>query len=554
MTTHPSAIPDITQVSAPESDARFRELIDNGTTYLNSDRVRAAECAREALTIAEGTASPQDTVEALCLLGDALKGTGDYEEAIAALVRAGAIVDADPCLAGLRAAQLRRLAITYHGSGDYDTSRETFERALAIVGSDRWERARLLTGLGGLLRGTGEYARAFELITEALEIWTDMGYLNGIGLANSYLGTLHLSLEEWDMAIEYFERSLAINREIGNLAGEATVLSNLGGACMERGDLETGISHQLQAVELNRKLGNRHNVGIGLSGIAIAYGRIGETEQARSYHRSALEVQRAIGEPGAIAHTLFCLAEIELEYGTVRCATDLVREARALISDITNRSAVWFAHKMSARIAEIEGNTAEALREYKSYMEAREEIQGQELRRKVTQLQVRTEVLRAEKDRELFRVQAERLEREMELKNEQLAQQALHVARLSQFANDLRSDLTPYVSSDLRQAREIAHKILDRLDAGGPTASWQTFEEQFNGSHPEFFASLAREYPSLSRTELKVCALLRIKLSTKEIADVLSTSVRTIDNHRRHIRQKMNLANEISLSTHLATF
>ncbi len=42
-----------------------------------------------------------------------------------------------------------------------------------------------------------------ELITEALEIWTDMEYLNGIGLANSYLGMLHLSLEEWDMAIEY---------------------------------------------------------------------------------------------------------------------------------------------------------------------------------------------------------------------------------------------------------------------------------------------------------------------------------------------------------------
>ena len=69
----------------------------------------------------------------------------------------------------------------------------------------------------------------------------------------------------------------------------------------------------------------------------------------------------------------------------------------------------------------------------------------------------------------------------------------------------------------------------------------QRFREKFDETHREFIAQLHRAYPLLSTTECRVSALLRSGFNTKEIANLLSSSTRTIENHRQHIRNKMKL-------------
>jgi tetratricopeptide (TPR) repeat protein/DNA-binding CsgD family transcriptional regulator len=57
--------------------------------------------------------------------------------------------------------------------------------------------------------------------------------------------------------------------------------------------------------------------------------------------------------------------------------------------------------------------------------------------------------------------------------------------------------------------------------------------------------------PTLSRTELKVCELLTLGASTKEIAEKLCASRHTVDGHRTAIRKKLRIASEENLSTWL---
>ena len=65
---------------------------------------------------------------------------------------------------------------------------------------------------------------------------------------------------------------------------------------------------------------------------------------------------------------------------------------------------------------------------------------------------------------------------------------------------------------------------------------------------------LLRKYPNLSLTELKLCALLVLNISSKEIGELTSRSVRTIELTRYNIRKKMNLSTDENLVKHLILF
>jgi tetratricopeptide (TPR) repeat protein/DNA-binding CsgD family transcriptional regulator len=76
-------------------------------------------------------------------------------------------------------------------------------------------------------------------------------------------------------------------------------------------------------------------------------------------------------------------------------------------------------------------------------------------------------------------------------------------------------------------------------------------ENRITEVNGDFFKCLLLAYPDLKPTELKLCSYLRLNLSTKELADVLNKSVRTVENTRFAIRKKMGLGPEDNLVAHL---
>lgn len=73
----------------------------------------------------------------------------------------------------------------------------------------------------------------------------------------------------------------------------------------------------------------------------------------------------------------------------------------------------------------------------------------------------------------------------------------------------------------------------------------------FNRVHLDFYKKLQRIAPDLTPTELKLCAFLRLNMSTKEISSLTQSSDRSIDVMRGRIRKKLNITNT---TTNLITF
>ena len=76
---------------------------------------------------------------------------------------------------------------------------------------------------------------------------------------------------------------------------------------------------------------------------------------------------------------------------------------------------------------------------------------------------------------------------------------------------------------------------------------WEQFSVHFNKVHSDLLIILKEKYPSLKAHELKLCAYLRMNLSSKEIARLMSISVRGVEISRYRVRKKLGITTETNL-------
>jgi DNA-binding CsgD family transcriptional regulator len=80
------------------------------------------------------------------------------------------------------------------------------------------------------------------------------------------------------------------------------------------------------------------------------------------------------------------------------------------------------------------------------------------------------------------------------------------------------------------------------------------FESNFERAHEEFLFRIREQFPQLTPGDLKLCAYLRMNLSTKKIALLLGISTRGVENHRYRLRKKLNLPRDRNLIEFMMQF
>lgn len=167
--------------------------------------------------------------------------------------------------------------------------------------------------------------------------------------------------------------------------------------------------------------------------------------------------------------------------------------------------------------------------------------------------------IQANAEKELIRVKQENEQKMTKMKNEQLETELKH--RYSELADstmnlvhkndilqqiDTRMDsLSESVRRDETKANitkaisDIRRDIQESLNDDG---NWDKFEENFNLVYDNFMKKLRERYTNLNKLDLKLCAYLRMDLSSKEMASLLNISVRSIETARYRLRKKLNLS------------
>lgn len=98
-----------------------------------------------------------------------------------------------------------------------------------------------------------------------------------------------------------------------------------------------------------------------------------------------------------------------------------------------------------------------------------------------------------------------------------------------------------------KEFTELKNKISFKLQSG----IWKQFEDHFLKINPDFYSRILIKHPDLTKSELKLCALLRLNLDSKEIASILCQEYDSVRVSRTRLRKKLNLANETNLVNYL---
>jgi len=154
-----------------------------------------------------------------------------------------------------------------------------------------------------------------------------------------------------------------------------------------------------------------------------------------------------------------------------------------------------------------------------------------------------------EREKELIRLRNSKLREEVEHKSKELANSTMSIIRKNEFLMELKEIIDKHKTELGSRYPDKYYSFLNRkIDENiSNQDDWQVFENNFERAHEQFFEKMKTSFPQLTQSDLRLCAYLRMNLSSKEIAPLLGISFRGVENHRYRLRKKMNLEHDENL-------
>lgn len=159
-----------------------------------------------------------------------------------------------------------------------------------------------------------------------------------------------------------------------------------------------------------------------------------------------------------------------------------------------------------------------------------------------------------EQERIISEQQKQLLKNELDLKSKELASMALEAGYKDQVIENLRETITGQRRKGQLDSREIDNLIKTINSNIDKREFWEIFQNNFDLIHENFFRNLRQRFPELTPTDLKFCALMRLNMSTKDIASFTHLTIRGVETARYRIRRKLNLDSKDSIVQFLIDF
>ena len=153
-------------------------------------------------------------------------------------------------------------------------------------------------------------------------------------------------------------------------------------------------------------------------------------------------------------------------------------------------------------------------------------------------------------EKEIIKLQNEKLANDVIYKNKELADVSLHLVERTDALVKVKDELQKlYKTTGGNREVKKAIQLLDEIEKNN--SNWDQFATHFDEINNGFFKKLKSKFPILTNTDLKVCAYLHLKLSSKEIAQLMNISVRGVEISRYRLRKKLQLTTEQTLNDFL---
>lgn len=416
----------------------------------------------------------------------------------------------------------------------------------------------------------GDYEKALNSLMKAYDGFKSLNLQSNIAHTVSNIASIHLKNEKDSLAIDYYNEALKMFIETNNLVDASLVYVDLGNYEFDKGNY-------IKALEY-------FNEGYNLIDSQ-------DTEYLGPKSR-------------ALTVILGNLGRINSKLGNSQMGIRYLKESLALAKQ--NHYVKWIevsAQELS-HIYEGAGDFGKALNYYKIYEQYGDSILNESSIKKITQLEMQFKFDQETKERELnealkeakllrkefiyiffislgvfvailgfllynnqrikntklelkrynLKLKHEKLQQELDHRNKELATNVMYLLSKNEFITSTAEKLTKAKMGFKKENQKIIQDVIRELLLNSSKDVWKEFEVRFQEVHSDFYDNLNSKFPDLTPNEKKICAFLRLNMSTKDISAITYQSVRSIDMARFRLRKKVGLDTDENLVTFLAQF
>lgn len=503
-----------------------------------------ASDADSALTLVQQAVrrmDPQTAVEEqgalLLVLGDACLATGDPPAALSAYHRGQVLVEGalkerpgNAALVLLHADLQIQAGHLHYTLGDYDKSVAYYTQALRILDGPHDEipvaetslrKVRAFNNLGGIYLQRSDHVSALPYFQQAMEMNRPLNNpANESSLANN-IGICHMEMGQREQADQYFLRALALRKLAGDTGGQAQVLNNLGKNQVLADHFSEARSRYEEALVLGRSASNGRSMLVSLESLSSLYDTLGEYKAAVRAFRAFKQLSDSLNNMENRA----TIARMEFDYRRER-----ERKAAELESQRKDQA---HARQQAMNTALVVALLLLLLIGFLVF--------------KVMRARVRTGRLEQDKlrlEREKLGAEQAALQESLEARDRELAANALFLLKKNEIISNIAERLLKARSTFRQENQQVVLEIVRDLNASKDEASWQEFEAHFTRVHGSFYQHLQERFPALTPNERKLCAFLRLNLSTKDISAITHQSPNSITVARSCLRKKLQIEGE----------
>jgi len=440
--------------------------------------------------------------------------------------------------------------------------------------------------LGGLYAEKMQYDSAYKYYDLSLNIANENSDKYQLALINNTIGSFYYGCENYDEAHEYYQQSYQLYQEISNSSGIASLANNLGEIERLNGAYRKALEFYNAALTINEKLQHHTNLSINHNNIGLTYAHLKE------YDSSFYHLKRA--ETIALQHGSYkSLNLIQNSLGTYymlvkKFDSSYYYLTKAYGQSVNRNHLIQIKENSNAlsQLFEETGNTDSSFHYHKIFKSYNDSILNNKNLMRMGLLIVRNKhenerrIERMEQSRKeliyiivfisIFLVliilillwvnqrnktrhsqlRMEHLSLEKKYLNNELTDFALHISENNHLLEEIKNSLKLI---EINQGNEThINELKLKLNTGlSNTQNKKILEQKVDEQNREFILKLKNKHPSLTKSELKLCSLHKLNLTTKDIAAINMVSPQAIKVARYRLRKKLQVDSDVRIGDYL---
>ena len=465
--------------------------------------------------------------------------------------------------------------------GRYTEALENYYTALSIFEKNEFSQGITISynNIASIYTAQDRLDKALELYKKSYDLSIIEKDTNQTAAALNNIGAIYLMQKNIDSAQFYLNTAFKLNVIKKNKPEIARVASNFAELYSEINDYKTAKLYLNQAIEIYTELQNNKDLSICYQIKGNILQNTGNLEQAIIEFEKALNFATISNSNEQKIDALEKLANLYAEnndfakaYKKMQLYTELNDSLFSIEKTkvIESMSFIYETEKQEQKIILLEKE--KKISRFKNYVliaaiilisllfviliflftqrlkTHKQKVLLFQEEKKVNKLELEKKQLLLEKRK----AENEKLKLDLEYKNKELASKTMSSFQTNEFYQQLENylfQLKNSINKDIKnESSKIITKIINQISVKQSGDMWEEFEIRFLEVHKNFYSKLRKKYPDLSPNEKKLCAFLKLNMTTKEMSKITYQSPNSIRVARTRLRKKLQLSSDENLT------